>query len=129
MAMTELELFKYGFLLRCAEEGLTPDETAERVQQALQLTKQADPIGLGTAISTGVNGVAGLGALGLAGAGALGAGAGWLGAKMTEPDTDPEEAKTQELIETYRLFAQQARQSAQRRRQYRQTPAAPRLMR
>jgi hypothetical protein len=127
--MTDLELFKYGFLLRCAEEGLTPDETAERVRQALELTKQADLGGIGQAIRTGTNAVVGLGGLGLAGSAAIGAGAGWLGAKMTEPDTNPEEAKTQELIETYRLFAQQARQAAQRRRSYRQTPAARRFVR
>ncbi len=141
--MTELELFKYGFLLRCAEEGLTAEETASRIEQAREHIKTANPAAgiaaagagaagsawLGNALSKGIHGGLGLAGLGLAGATGLGAGAGWLGAKMTEPDADPDEAKTQELIETYRLFAEQAKRNAQRRRVYRPTISGPRLMR
>lgn len=142
--MTELELFKYGFLLRCAEEGLTAEETASRIAQAREHIKTANPVvagaaaagagaagtkWLGSALSKGIRGGLGLAGLGLAGAAGVGAGAGWLGAKMTEPDADPAEAKTQELIETYRLFAEQAKRNAQRRRVYRPTISGPRLMR
>lgn len=126
--MSDLELFKYGFLLRCAEEGLTQEETAARIQTALDMTKQAflDPVGTAKTV---INGGLTLGGLGLAGAAGVGAGAGWLGAKMTEPDADPAEAKTQELIETYRLFAEQAKRNAQRRRTFRPSVSGARLMR
>lgn len=39
--MTDLDAFKFGFLLRCADEGLSPEETRERVKLAGLVTKQA----------------------------------------------------------------------------------------
>lgn len=126
MAMTPQEAFKFGFLLRCAEEGLSPDEIADRIR--LGITKQAD-IGkiLGGVVSGGTN----LAALGLAGSAALGAGGGYMAAKLTEPDADPAEAKTQELISAYRLYADEMARNAKRRRMYRdaRVPAGPRLLR
>jgi hypothetical protein len=124
--MTPREGFKYGFLLRCAEEGLTAEEAEARAARGLE--KQADwsdaittPIsdvysGIKGAIG-GVPGalyanapmVAGLGAAGVMGAGALG---GYGLAKMQEGDIDPEEVQRQELIQAYQTQAELARRKA-----------------
>jgi hypothetical protein len=137
--MTPQEAFKFGFLMRCAEEGLQAEEIYERAQQAL--IKVANPGIVGAGVGAGasmawpvVKGVAGLGQTALIGgllaSAGLGAGGGYMAAKLTEPDMDAEEAKTQELITTYQLFADEARRNAQRRQMYRQaTPKAPRLLR
>jgi hypothetical protein len=123
MVMTPREGFKYGFLLRCAEEGLTADEAEARAARGLE--KQAG--GLDTMLSdaysglkglfTGVPGfiathaptVAGIGALGAAG---VGAGAGYGLAKMQEGDVDPKEVQREELIAAYRTQAELARRKA-----------------
>jgi len=39
--MNSKEAFKIGFLHKCAEDGLTPDETLERVRHATLLVKSA----------------------------------------------------------------------------------------
>lgn len=128
MAMTAQEAFKFGFLLRCAEEGLTQAEICARIKVAQQ---GAPGLGtIGTLASTGLHGLKSLALLGLVGSAGLGAGTGYAAARMTEPDSDPEEAKLQETISTYQLFADAARRNAQRRRLYRQiTPSRPRLLR
>lgn len=102
--MTDREAFKLGFLLRCAEEHLSPEETHARVKSATLLG------GLGTTAGVGL-GAAGLG---LGAAAGVGAGAGWLGAKLTEPDMDAEDAKMQELIAAFHQQADQARRTAAR---------------
>lgn len=38
--MTPQEAFKIGFLMRCAEEGLTPDQTAERIEKVAAAVKE-----------------------------------------------------------------------------------------
>jgi hypothetical protein len=110
--MTDRDAFKIGFLLRCAEEHLTAEETRGRIKSAHW---------------TGT--VAGLGALGagtgLAASAGIGAGAGWLGAKLTEPDMDAEDAKMQELIAAFRQQADQAKRTAARIA-YRTRPLRPR---
>jgi hypothetical protein len=125
MVMTPREGFKYGFLLRCAEEGLTAEEAEARAARGLE--KQADDDGwkaiVGDAYSglkslaTGVPGfitehgptVVGLGALGAAGAGGL---TGYGLAKMQEGDVDPEEVQRAELIQAYQTQAELARRRA-----------------
>jgi hypothetical protein len=127
--MTPREGFKYGFLLRCAEEGLTAEEAEKRAARGLE--KQAEDSLLGKALGTvggdvysGVKGVAtgipgwvrdygpwalGLGALGVAGAGGL---TGHLLAKTQEGDIDPEEVQRQELIQAYQTQTELARRKA-----------------
>lgn len=126
MAMTPQEAFKFGFLLRCAEEGLSPDEIADRVQ--FGLAKQAE---LGKIVGGIASGVTNLGLLGLAGSAGIGAGGGYMAAKLTEPDADPAEAKQQEMITAYRLYAEEMARNTKRRRMYRDAhvPTGPRLMR
>jgi hypothetical protein len=40
--MTKQEAFKIGFLMKCAEEGLTPKETEERIKRAHAMVKMAN---------------------------------------------------------------------------------------
>lgn len=122
MALTAREAIKSGFLLACAERGLTEDETRDLIKTAL--SKDANL--LSTLATAGTS----LAGLGLVGAGGLGFGAGHVAAKMTEPDITPDEAKKQELITAYQLYADQAIRAAKRRRVYRSpTPTGPRLLR
>lgn len=108
--LTDREAFRLGFLLRCAEEQLSPVQIRERIKAAA--IENYLP-GAGAAKT-----VAGLGLMGgVAGLGlsaAAGAGGGWLAAKATEPDMDAEDAKMQELIAAYRQQAEQARRTAAR---------------
>lgn len=117
--MTNREAFRFGFLLRCAEEGLNPDQTQQRVKQAFY--GAAKDLG-----STLWGGLKTMGGLGIAGGVGVGAAGGYLAAKATEPDADPEEAKLQELVATYRLYADNARRKALHRT-YRKPIRAPQL--
>jgi hypothetical protein len=116
--MTPREGFRFGFLYRCAEEGLTAAEALDRARSGLE--KRAGlAAGLGTAWEglRSLGGVGktlgGLGVLGLVGAPALaGAGIGLGLAKTQEHDVDPDEVRNQELISAYRFHAEQARRRA-----------------
>jgi hypothetical protein len=120
--MTPREAFKYAFLLRCAEEGLTVEQAQERA--ALGLEKRGFIGDLMSGIGSGLVGAVtgapgallttakytvplGLGAMALGGAG-LGYGA----AKLQEGDIDPEEVQREELISAYRTQADLARRKA-----------------
>jgi hypothetical protein len=101
--MTPREGFKFGFLLRCAEEGLTAAEAQERAARA---EKRAG-VG-GTLWDLGTKGLV-LGAAGVAGLGGLG---GYGLAKMQEGEVDPAEIQRQELIDAYTSQAELARRKA-----------------
>jgi hypothetical protein len=120
--MTPREGFKYGFLLRCAEEGLTADEAEARAARGLE--KQAggfDPLSIasdvakagwglgkwtaGKALTWGVP-------LGLGAAALGGGGLGYGLAKLQEGDVDPEEIQREELISAYKTQADLARRKA-----------------
>jgi hypothetical protein len=123
--MTPREGFKYGFLLRCAEEGLTIEESEARAARALE--KQAESNILNTVggdIYSGLKGlvggapgfiaehapkIIGLGALGAAGIGGL---TGYGLAKMQEGDVDPKEVQREELIQAYQTQADLARRKS-----------------
>lgn len=120
MSLTNRQIFKFGFLLRCADDGLTVEETKERIKQAAIALEQMEKQGL---VGGLLNALTRLGWLGL-GAGAIGGTAGgYTVGKMTEKETDPEEIKRQELIAAYQQEADRIRRAA-RRRMYR--PAVPR---
>jgi hypothetical protein len=113
--MTPKEGFRFGFLYRCAEEGLTVKQAFDRARCALE--KQA---GLWNEAKSGVGaawgGLKTLGGLGLlAGVGVpavVGTGIGLGLAKAREQDIDPDEIRRQELISAYRFHADQARRRA-----------------
>ena len=104
--MMTKEAFKIGFLMRCAEEGLSPQETEQRIKQANAMTKEAV---FGEAVGT-----AGKGLMNLVNSlkwGTLvippvtGAFGGYMLAKAKNDSFDIEEAKKdEELSEYYRAI-------------------------
>lgn len=105
--MTPREGFKFGFLYRCAEEGLTVEEAYDRARLLLEKRAILNPL---PALWGGAKT---LGALGMAGAVAVpavaGAGIGLGLANAREHDVDPDEVRRQELIAALNFHADQAR--------------------
>jgi hypothetical protein len=111
--MNSHEAFKIGFLCRCADEGLTPEQTAVRIKQAATLPKQAgfNPLTWGKPVGSGIDWlwqrakvpmVAGPPALGVLGGYAL--------SKAKADTFDVDEAKRdEELTEYQRAIDQLAR--------------------
>lgn len=112
--MTETQLFKYGFLLACAEHGLNSQNAEELAHAALrQLEKRAfDPIVIPKYLAA-IPFFVGAG---------VGGGGGLLAAKMMDRSIEPNEVRNQELIDVYRMYAADAR-----RRRARRTTAEPSL--
>jgi uncharacterized protein YdbL (DUF1318 family) len=123
MALSQAQAFKIGFLMKCAEQGLTIEETHERVKEAitkLKMQKNAnmitDPLKFIGSKTWDAGKV--LGSLGLAGAVGLpivgGAGAGYLAAKATQSDGTGlvEDAKQDEIVGEYERLAEEARRRA-----------------
>ena len=121
------QAFKAGFLRKCANSGLTPDETHEVVKEALVRIKSAafsdiitKPLSaVGGAISGLVEPAAknisnlGLAAL-LLGPPAVGGGLGLLAAKAGDIDeTDVETTKQRELIDEYHRQTSRMRRKQQ----------------
>jgi hypothetical protein len=119
--MDHSQMFKVGFLLRCADEGLSDEETAERVQEAAQfvavLEKQAV---FGTDLMALPKMLKSLGLWGLAAGGLAGGLGGYAVGKATDTESDPEEVKRQELIAAYQQQADRVRRQLARG-SYRQT--------
>lgn len=127
--MTPEDAYKVGFLLRCADEGLTQDEILVRVRQARGISKEA--LWPSVAAATG-SGVANMGGRAMAAVPSLlqagtvlglglplagGAAAGYTLAKATNNNkNDVEEAKQDEIEGEYYRLAQEARRNAARKR-------------
>jgi hypothetical protein len=122
MPLTPEQAFKVGFLIRCADEGLTPEETAQRIKSASLMEKVALPFvpdldtlaklwGAGTQIGT-AGAIAGLGIPTLGGAAA-----GYGLAKATVPGAEQlEDAKQDEIEGEYYRLAQEARRNTARKK-------------
>lgn len=124
--------FKAGFLLRCAEEGLTREETEARISLGLEKVAGWGTDSVKTLAGTGGGLISGLSLaslLGVFGAGAVGGAGGITAAKLTEPDMNTEEAKTHEMIAALQYHAENARRSTARRalRPDVRRPRAPQL--
>lgn len=138
--LNEKEAFKVGFLMRCAEEGLTMQETHQRIKLALasniMLVKEAIPWYLqpftyagGKAMDLATAGVKTIpsilsygAAAGLVAPIAAGAGIGYGAAKFTTPDhAIIDEAKQDEVIGEYERLAEEARRRAKIKRIQQQT--------
>ncbi len=103
--LTKREAFKVGFMSRCVEEGLSPEETLGRVKAARDklagLADIAKPV-IGGAVNVGVPAL-------LAAPPVLGGLTGFLAAKATDvDDTDVKEIRSRELIREYDRQAEQA---------------------
>jgi len=122
--MTPQQAFKLGFITRCLDEGLTVQQANDRAAFGLAMEKSG---GILDGVKSLAGGLGGLGILGLLG----GAGAGMAGgaavASAVDQPMDPEEAKMQELISTYRQHAEEARRTAARRTYRRPIPRLPQL--
>ena len=141
--LTSEQAFKVGFLLWCADNGLTQEETHAHIKTAMARAKQAGwgTAAVGAGIGNSVAGTPGAIAGGLAGASpegtmkalpsvlsaatllgvALpilgGAGGGYLAAKATGSNKDDvEQAKQEEIEGEYYRLAQEARRNAARKR-------------
>lgn len=96
------EAFTRGFLTRCAEEGLTKEAVSARIDDAARFKQAAGEPGL---LANTAGAAVGLPILaGLLAGGTLGYGA----AKVTEPDTDVDQVRADEIANTYRVYAQRA---------------------
>lgn len=113
--MTPQESFKFGFLLRCAQEGLTPAQVCDRMAKFAQQRKLAflGETTLNNAATSAKNvltslpGLALRGALGAVAAGGLGGVAGGYALSSAMDDAvDPNEARDEELIAAYRQAIQ-----------------------
>lgn len=122
--LTPVEGFRYGVLLRCAEEGLDPAATANRIQKIASMQKAAT---LGDVASGTFNIAKQLGWGGVLGSMALGGMGGYGAAKLQEGDVDVDDYRKQDVIAALRAQTQQMRERAARLRAFRQAPKAPRL--
>lgn len=128
MPITPAQAYKFGFLLRAADEGLTREELCERVKVARDMQKRALVPGLGYAGGAAMGlGNRALGALGHVGRAGMiaglgiplvgGAAAGLVAAKTLGNNKDDiEEAKQDEIEGEYYRLAQEARRNAARKR-------------
>lgn len=120
--MTPREAFKFGFLYRCAEEGLSPAQAGARVARGLEKSAAGEDAVASLASKVlprmgQLTGEAGKGLLGLLPiiwgiSGVGGALAGHTAAKMTGSELDPDEVKRREQIEAYDMFADRALERA-----------------
>lgn len=108
--MTPAQSFKFGFLARCVDEGLTGPATIERADQALAFVEKASIFsGIGSVAAKLIEPAVLLGiGVPIAGGAALGAGA----AKATEREGDVGEAKIDELIAEYQRLTEQSKRHA-----------------
>lgn len=125
--MTPAQLYKFGFLLRCAEENLTPEQTRERAKHALEYEKRADITGVGAITGAAANLIRSLGAAGvvgtfLGGAG-LGVAGGTLAASAAHPEISESELRRQEILSELQKNTQRLRAI---KAQY--APPPPKLM-
>lgn len=104
--MTEKQAYKAGFLLRCAERGLSEAETEKLAAAALEMRKAA---GLGDALGRGAELAVKLpliaGGLALGGGLATGVLGGKALARAVDPPADIESINRQELIDAYNEYA------------------------
>ena len=110
MPLTPREAFRIGFVMRCADEGLTGEQVRERVEKAAALVeKRGGPL-------SALGGLAGhAGGLLLAAPLAAGVGGGYLAHKMVEDSVDEDDVRQQELIAELKHWARRAREQRKMR--------------
>lgn len=123
--MTPKEEFRYHFMLKCAEAGLTVEETAVKARQLLTLLEPAQE--KSAIVQDAIGAASNMGWAGLLAAMTGGTGLGYGLAKLQEGDVDVADYRNQDLIAAYRAAAQQLRERNARRLQVRIPPKARRL--
>jgi hypothetical protein len=127
MSLTPRQQFKFGFLLRCADEALSDEQTQDRVKTACDFVEKKGIAPIRGAADFGklmMDTLRSAGWYGLGGSALAGLGTGYGLASLTEKDTDPEEVKKQELIAAYRQQADRVRRNMMAR-SYRDSGSAP----
>lgn len=125
--MNAREAFKVGFLSRCVEEGLGPEQICQRIKSASEkLALFSDITGALKNVMDAGTGAAKTGLPFLLAAPPIaGAAVGYAGAKATDlDDVDVTEIKKREVVEEYRRQIERlnrARQIREYRRQRQQT--------
>ena len=129
MALTDKQAFNFGFLSRCAEEGLTTEQSRDRIKLA-HFVLDREKAATGSVIGDILGKIHGAGMGGLALSGLAGAGIGYGLGNMGRGMRDPKELKMEELADAYRQHAERARRATERRRRRRNVsaPRAPRLV-
>ena len=122
MALENSQAFVAGFLLRCAEEGLSSDATNTRMKLACNMAKQAlDPAS--TAVDIGSKAVQGLakaapaawgiakdiGAVGLGLPILAGGGLGYWAGRRSYSPTDVKDVQQQNMLATYMRLTEEAK--------------------
>lgn len=98
--MTPRELFKAGFIARCADEGLTPEGTYKRAEAAVKVAGLAEIAESAPILAAGT---------GLAAAGGLGyLGGNMLASAQSNPDAVANQQQS-ELVSQYQILAERAR--------------------
>lgn len=129
MPLDAQQAFKVGFLTRCVQDGLNPEQMLERVKQAQDmLEKRAF---LGSLLNLGGSVGKGLASYGIPAALAappiLGGLGGYALAKATDvDDTDVEEIKNRELVAEYQRQAERLRHQNDARKYKSEKPATGR---
>lgn len=125
MALSAAEAFKFGFLLRCADENLSPAQTQERVKLASGLLSHLKAAGV---FDTGLKLLNTSLAVPIIASGLAGAAGGYGLSKMTTNDVNPDDIKNQELIAAFQQQADRIRRTmAARRYRDASAPRSPRL--
>jgi hypothetical protein len=112
--LTKAAAWKYGFLLRCAQEGLDGAAVSGRIAAGLELAstpaKSAGVMGaIGDALKLGLGAAGALSVIVPAGVGATG---GYLAHKLTTPELDLDAIRDRELIDAYDAYAHEAKTRA-----------------
>lgn len=139
--MTEHEAFQLGFLTRCAEEGLTAAQAAARARDVWQHAQQFPKAAAGdaaggltgyltaplTAVKSVTDAIAGVaplahtvGAIGVGLPILAGGAGGYALARLTDDDTDIDQARSDETVAEYRRLTDHLRRQQQLRRQQHQ---------
>lgn len=112
--MSPQEAFKFGFYARCAEEGLTSEQTLARIKTASLGTIAGEliegPFRLMSHMGPAAAQAALVAGIGLPIAGGLAMG--YAGAKATDDDSNIEEAKADEILSEYQRLTDHARRQA-----------------
>jgi len=107
--VTSREAFRVGFLARCVELGMSPDQVAAASSSAADLVSHGvKEAFFGEAVNTAVRHGLTLAALLPIGAGAAG---GYALAKSKNEDVDVDDVKREELIREYRRLSREAKDS------------------
>ena len=129
--MTDKEAFKIGFLMKCAEEGLTPSQVEERITHRVEMIKKAESVAMVKKADSNSPGLVGTGwdvlktmlghawPLAVAAPWVAGGVGGYALSKAQDDVYDVDEAKKrEEIAEYYRAIDQLNRASRTKRLEF-----------